>query len=226
MLRLWRTLLKARGPRQSPDLPIASAGTAARFINNYPIMFGHKYWSNHWWPADLQGPFCKNRSFMQVCFVQHQKDQALPNGACCTISSRPRPLSFLGWTTAVLSWLDFHQTQSNLYNWFRMQQHDWSSTSPKGPTSHLFYLPAEATGCGSHQVQDIDACILNSHRLRLSTRLLPLTLESTSPPEAWVSEALWNHHRERQNHLLLMNYVWCSVVVFFLVLILTRFSEI
>ncbi len=44
-----------------------------------------------------------------------------------------RPLSFLGWTTAMLFWLDFHQTQSNLYKWFRMQRHDWSSTSPKEP---------------------------------------------------------------------------------------------
>ncbi len=26
-----------------------------------------------------------------------------------------RPLSFLGWTTAMLFWLDFHQAQSNLY---------------------------------------------------------------------------------------------------------------
>ncbi len=26
-----------------------------------------------------------------------------------------RPLSFLGWTTAMLFWLDFHQTQSNFY---------------------------------------------------------------------------------------------------------------
>ncbi len=42
-----------------------------------------------------------------------------------------RPLSFLGWTTAMLFWLDFHQTQSNLYKWFRIQRHDWSSTSPK-----------------------------------------------------------------------------------------------
>ncbi len=28
MLWLWRSLLKARGPRQSPALPIASAGPA------------------------------------------------------------------------------------------------------------------------------------------------------------------------------------------------------
>ncbi len=41
-----------------------------------------------------------------------------------------RSWSFLGWTTAMLFWLDFHQTQSNLYKWFRMQQHDWSSMSP------------------------------------------------------------------------------------------------
>ncbi len=27
----------------------------------------------------------------------------------------PRPLSFLGWTTTMHFWLDFHQTQSNLY---------------------------------------------------------------------------------------------------------------
>ncbi len=48
-----------------------------------------------------------------------------------------RPLLFLGWTTAMLFWLDFHQTQSNLYKWFRMQRHDWSSMSPKEPMLHL-----------------------------------------------------------------------------------------
>ncbi len=48
-----------------------------------------------------------------------------------------RPLSFLGWTTAMLFWLVFHQTQSNLYKWFRMQRHDWSSRSPKEPMLHL-----------------------------------------------------------------------------------------
>ncbi len=31
-----------------------------------------------------------------------------------------RPLLFLGWSAAMLFWLDFHQTQSNLYKWFRM----------------------------------------------------------------------------------------------------------
>ncbi len=52
-----------------------------------------------------------------------------------------RPWSFLGWTTAMLFWLDFHQTQSNLYKWFRMQRHDWSSMSPKEHMLHLSLSP-------------------------------------------------------------------------------------
>ncbi len=59
-----------------------------------------------------------------------------------------RPLSFLGWTTAMFFWLDFHQTQSNLYKWFRMQRHDWSSTSPKEPMLHLSLSP-----CTGYQLQ-------------------------------------------------------------------------
>ncbi len=39
-------------------------------------------------------------------------------------------VSRLDYCNALLS-MDFHQTQSNLYKWFRMQRHDWSSTSPK-----------------------------------------------------------------------------------------------
>ncbi len=59
-----------------------------------------------------------------------------------------RPLSFLGWTTAMLFCLDFHQTQSNFYKWFRMQRHDWSSTSPKEHMSHLSLSP-----CTGYQLQ-------------------------------------------------------------------------
>ncbi len=58
-----------------------------------------------------------------------------------------RPLSFLGWTTAMLFWLDFHRAQSNLYKWFRMQRHDRSSTSPKDGTPlfiSLHWLPVKA----------------------------------------------------------------------------------
>ncbi len=53
-----------------------------------------------------------------------------------------RPWSFLDWTTAMLFWLDFHQTQSNLYKWFRMQRHNWSSTSPQFVSLH--WLPVVA----------------------------------------------------------------------------------
>ncbi len=59
-----------------------------------------------------------------------------------------RPLSFLGWTTAMLFLLDFHQTQSNLCKWFRMQRHDWSSTSQKEPMLHLSSSP-----CTGYQLQ-------------------------------------------------------------------------
>ncbi len=52
-----------------------------------------------------------------------------------------------------------HHAQSNLYRWFRMQRHDWSSANRKGPMSHLPLLPALAPGYSSHQVQDTDACI-------------------------------------------------------------------
>ncbi len=48
----------------------------------------------------------------------------------------------------MLFWLDFHQTQSNLYKWFRTQRHDWSSTSPKEHVTPLFiflhWLPVGA----------------------------------------------------------------------------------
>ncbi len=60
-----------------------------------------------------------------------------------------RPLSFLGWTTAMLFWLDFDHAQSNLCKWFRMQRHNWSSNEPK--SSHvtplfifLHWLPVAA----------------------------------------------------------------------------------
>ncbi len=46
-----------------------------------------------WWPADLQGPYCKDSSILQVCIAQHQEDQALPNRACSTTSC-PGPCHF------------------------------------------------------------------------------------------------------------------------------------
>ncbi len=73
-----------------------------------------------------------------------------------------RPLSFLGWTTAMLFWLVFHQTQSNLYKWFRMQRHDWSSTSPKEPMLHLSSSPC--TGYQWQLASSSRHCCLHTER--------------------------------------------------------------
>ncbi len=143
-----------------------------------------------------------------------------------------RPWSFLGWTTAMLFWLDFHETQSNLYKWFRIQRHDWSSKNTKEPMSHLSLSP-----CTGYQLQLASSsrhwCLHieqpQAQHPPTSTHYYESTsppeapptsthyYESTSPPEApptsthyyestsptedlLVSDALWYHHREAQNH--------------------------
>ncbi len=112
-----------------------------------------------------------------------------------------RPLSFLGWT-AMAFWLDFHQTQSNLYKWFRMQRHDWSSTSPKEPMLHLSLSP-----CTSYQLQLASSSRHWCLHIEQPQAQHPPTsthyYRSTSLPEVWdplVSDASWYHHREAQNH--------------------------
>ncbi len=113
-----------------------------------------------------------------------------------------RPLSFLDWTTAMPFWLDFHQTQSNLYKWFRMQRHDWSSTSPKEPMLHLSLSPY--TG---YQLQLASSSRHWCLHIEQPQAQHPPTsthyYESTSLPEVWdllVSDASWYRHREAQNH--------------------------
>ncbi len=113
-----------------------------------------------------------------------------------------RPLSFLDWTTAMLFWLDFHQTQSNLYQWFRMQRHDWSSTSPKEPMLHLSLSP-----CTGSRLQLASSSRHRYLHIEQPQAQHPPTCThyygSTSPPEVWdllVSDASWYHHREAQNH--------------------------
>ncbi len=102
----------------------------------------------------------------------------------------------------MLFWLDFHQTQSNLYKWFRMQQHDWSSTSPKEPMLHLSLCP-----CTGYQLQLASSSRHWCLHIEQPQAQHPSTsthyYESTSPPEVWyllVSDASWYHHREAQNH--------------------------
>ncbi len=113
-----------------------------------------------------------------------------------------RPLSFLGWTTAMLFWLVFHQTQSNLYKWFRMQRHDWSSMSPKEPMLHL-----SSSHCTGYQWQLASSsrhwCLHTEQPQAQHPPTSTHYYKSTSPPEVWdllVSDALWYHHREAQNH--------------------------
>ncbi len=107
-----------------------------------------------------------------------------------------RPLSFLGSTTAMLFWLDFHQKQSNLYKWFRMHP----VVPPGLQRAHvtplfisLHWLP------GAARIQFKTLMLA----YRTTTGSAPTYYESTSPPEVWdllVSDASWYHHREAQNH--------------------------
>ncbi len=77
-------------------------------------------------------------------------------------------LSFLDWTTAKLFWLDFHQTQSNLYKWFRKQRHDWFSTSPKEHMLHLSLSP-----CTGYQLQLVSSSRYWCLHIRTTTGSAP-----------------------------------------------------
>ncbi len=48
-------------------------------------------------------------------FALHNSRRSGPSLHSMLHNFLSRPLSFLDWTTALLFWLDFHQTQSNLY---------------------------------------------------------------------------------------------------------------
>ncbi len=185
-------------------LPCNSNSTAwfhdsVRFINNYPISFGQKSWCNLQWPADLQ----RAHGLLDLAGLHYTtSERSDPFLQSMLHNFLSRPWSFLDWTTAMLFWLDFHQTQSNLYKWFRMQRHDWSSTSPKEPMLHLSLSP-----CTGYQLQ-----------LASSSRHWCLHIEQSQaqhPPtsthyyklhplqKSWdllVSDASWYHHREAQNH--------------------------
>ncbi len=83
-----------------------------------------------------------------------------------------------------------------------MQQHDWSSTSPKEPMLHLSLSPRtgsqmQLASSSRHWCLHIEQP--QAQHLPTST----LYYESTSPPEVWdllVSDASWYHYREAQNH--------------------------
>ncbi len=128
---------------------------------------------------------------------EHGSDQALSDRACCT-TFLSRPLSVLGWTTAMLFWLDFHRAQSNLYKWFRMQRLVFNEPKRAHVTPlfiSLHWLPVAASSrhwCLHIEQPQAQHPPTSSHYY-----------ESTSPPEVWdllVSDASWYHHREAQNH--------------------------
>ncbi len=166
-----------------------------RLINNYPIKFGQKSWCNLPWPADFQRPHCKNCSILQVCSAQHQNDQALPNGACCTTSCPGRChfstgllQCYSGWTSII-----HNQTFTNDSGYSCTTGLQWNQ---KGPCHTSLYLPALAPSSSSR-----NWClhIEQAQHPPTSTHFW----ESTSPPEVWdqrVSDVLWYQHRAAQNH--------------------------
>ncbi len=102
---------------------------------------------------------------------------------------------------AMLLWLDF-QTQSNLYKWFRMQRHDWSSTSQKEPMSLLSLSPCtgyhlQLTSSSRHWCLHIEQS--QAQHPPTSTHYTNLPFQKS---EICYSERLPRryHHREAQNH--------------------------
>ncbi len=88
------------------------------------------------------------------------------------------------------------------HKWFRMRQHDWSSTSPNEPMLHLSLSP-----CTGYQLQLASSSRHWCLHIEQPQAQHPPTsthyYEFTSPPEVWdllVSDASWYHHREAQNH--------------------------
>ncbi len=93
-------------------------------------------------------------------------------------------------------------TFCSLDKWFRMQRHDWSSTSPKEPMLHLSLSP-----CTGYQLQLASSSRHWCLHIEQPQAQHPPTsthyYEFTTPPEVWdllVSDASWYHYREAQNH--------------------------
>ncbi len=89
--------------------------------------------------------------------------------------TNPRPLSFLDWTTAMLFWLDFHQTSTN-------ESECSGTTGYFGLVEDQCYtslcLLALATSCSSHPVHI-------KHPQGQHPPTFTHYYESTSPPEVW-----------------------------------------
>ncbi len=113
-----------------------------------------------------------------------------------------RPLSFLGWTTAMLFWLDFHQHNQTSTNDSECSGTTGLQRAQKRPLLHLSLSP-----CTGYQLQLASSsrhwCL---HIEQPQAQHPPTSIhyyKSTSLPEVWdllMSDASWYHHRESQNH--------------------------
>ncbi len=113
-----------------------------------------------------------------------------------------RPLSFLGWTIAMLFWLVFQHVQSDLCKWFKMQQHIMFSMSPREPMLHL-----SCYTCTGYRLRLTSSsrhwCMPAEQPWAPHSPTSALSYASTSPPEAWNQQtrgSSGSHCREAQNH--------------------------
>ncbi len=128
-----------------------------------------------------------------------------------------RPLLFLGWSAAMLFWLDFHQTQSNLYKWFRMHLLVLVNEPKRAHVTPLFvslhWLPVAAriqfktlmlayrtiTGSATTYFHSLLRIYIPSRSPTYFHSLLRIYIPSRSLRSA-SERASWYHHREAQNH--------------------------
>ncbi len=131
------------------------------------------------WPS--KSTLQRNCSILQVLRYT-TSEKSGPSWQSMLHNFLSRPLSFLGWTTAMLfcssGWTSIKHNQTST-NDSECSGTTGLQRAQKNPCYTSLHLIALATSGSSHQVQDTDACIQNNHRL--STLLLPLTITNLHP---------------------------------------------
>ncbi len=114
-----------------------------------------------------------------------------------------RPMSFPGWITAMLFWLDFHQTSTNDSECSGTTGLQRAQKSPCYTSLCLLALLPVAARIQFKTLMVAYRTTTGSEPTYLHPPTSTHYYESTSPPEVWdliVSNASWYHHREAQNH--------------------------